>query len=184
VRLTVASKLPDLIARYAGAPFTYAEVGATLDGAMPPGYHHLLREAPLGTGRDAFMRASNALMRWDMHRGSHLRVAGLGPAAQGETVLLGLAALGVALVVPCRVVYVIDEPSRQGFGYGTLPGHPEQGEESFVVSLAPDDRVGLTITAFSRPGHPLIRAAGPVGRAVQSRMTTSYQRALQRVLAS
>ena len=26
---------------------------------------------------------------------------------------------------PCRVVYVVDEPDRRGFAYGTLPGHPE-----------------------------------------------------------
>jgi uncharacterized protein (UPF0548 family) len=39
-----------------------------------------------------------------------------------------LAHLG-PIRVPCRVVYVLDEPERRGFAYGTLPGHPESGEE-------------------------------------------------------
>jgi uncharacterized protein (UPF0548 family) len=35
--------------------------------------------------------------------------------------------------VPCRVVYVVDEPRRAGFAYGTLPGHPEIGGERVGV---------------------------------------------------
>ena len=38
---------------------------------------------------------------------------------------------------PCRVVYVVDEPDRRGFAYGTLPGHAESGEERFVVRYDP-----------------------------------------------
>jgi uncharacterized protein (UPF0548 family) len=37
------------------------------------------------------------------------------------------------------VVWTVDEPNRIGFGYGTLQGHPESGEESFVVSREDDD---------------------------------------------
>ena len=53
--------------------------------------------------------------------------------------------------VPARVVYVVDEPLRKGFAYGTLPGHPESGEEAFIVEYRDDDSVWLTIRAFSRP---------------------------------
>ena len=37
--------------------------------------------------------------------------------------------------IPARVVYVVDEPARRGFAYGTLHGHPESGEEAFLVEL-------------------------------------------------
>jgi uncharacterized protein (UPF0548 family) len=90
--------------------------------------------------------------------------------------LLGRAP--VVVRAPVRVVYVVDEPRRRGFAYGTLPGHPECGEESFVVELGDDDAVTFEITAFSRPASRLARAAGPAGRAVQRWVTRRYVKAL------
>ncbi len=81
---------------------------------------------------------------------------------------------------PCRIVGVLDDSDRWGFAYGTLPGHPEQGEESFAVSIGGDDEVRFTITAFSRPGDWITRLAGPVGRAVQTAGTNGYLKALKR----
>ncbi len=63
---------------------------------------------------------------------------------------------------------------------GTLPGHPERGEEAFVVSRGPDAAVTFTVTAFSRPASALAMLAGPLGRAVQSRITGRYLEALSR----
>ena len=77
-----------------------------------------------------------------------------------------------------RVVYVVDEPRRRGFAYGTLPGHPETGEEAFVVELQEGDEVTFTITAFSRPASRLARAAGPVGRRIQGWATNRYLRSV------
>ncbi len=89
-----------------------------------------------------------------------------------------LRAAGVA-AAPCRVVYVVDEPLRQGFAYGTLLGHPECGEESFVIEMDPDTgAVTARIIAFSRPVHWLVRLGGPLGRAAQSAMARRYLRAL------
>ena len=55
-----------------------------------------------------------------------------------------IAAVGSEVIVhlgpvqaPCRVVYVVDEPDRRGFAYGTLPGHAESGEELFLVRYDP-----------------------------------------------
>jgi Domain of unknown function (DUF1990) len=73
-------------------------------------------------------------------------------------VTLGMPFL--ALVAPCRIVSVVDEVTRWGFAYGTLPGHPEQGEEVFVVSIAPDETVRFEIVAFSRPADLLVRLSG------------------------
>ena len=89
---------------------------------------------------------------------------------------LGWRALGVS--APVRVVYVVDEGRRRGFAYGTLPGHPESGEEAFVVEHLEDDTVRFAITAFSRPATLLAKLGGPVSRLVQSRVTNRYLRAV------
>lgn len=80
--------------------------------------------------------------------------------------------------VPVRVVYVVDEPARRGFAYGTLPGHPESGEEAFVVERRPDDSVWLTVRAFSRPATAWLRLAAPALRLAQELYTARYLGAL------
>ena len=70
------------------------------------------------------------------------------------------------------------EPDRVGFAYGTLPGHPERGEELFAVSLGDDDHVRLEVRAFSRPATWWVRLGAPVGRRVQDRITDRYVAAL------
>ena len=58
--------------------------------------------------------------------------------AAGDSVWLRIPAGPFSVKAPARVVYVINEKKRKGFAYGTLAGHPEPGEESFVVELADD----------------------------------------------
>ena len=55
----------------------------------------------------------------------------------------------------------------------TLPGHPESGEEAFLV-VRVGDGCEFRITAFSRPATLLARASGPLGRAVQRLVTDRY----------
>jgi uncharacterized protein (UPF0548 family) len=98
---------------------------------------------------------------------------------EGAVVALVFGASRFGVVSPCRVVYVVEEPGKRGFAYGTLPGNPEQGEECFVVELKPDGSVVLRITAFSRPANPLSRLGGPLTRWVQDWMTDRYVAALQ-----
>ncbi len=121
----------------AGLAFTYPDVGATA-GELPDGYHHVRAAAQIGTGRARFDAAADAVLRWGMQRGVGMRVDATTVTAAPGTDMLGR--LG-PMRVPCRVVYVVDEPDRRGFAYGTLPGHPETGEELFCVR--PDDGRGL-----------------------------------------
>jgi uncharacterized protein (UPF0548 family) len=93
--------------------------------------------------------------------------------------MLGLGVGPLRVAAPCRVVYVVDDPRRSGFAYGTLPGHPESGEEAFIVEHHGDDMVSFTITAFSRPAARIARVAGPAGRLIQSWTTSRYLRSLQ-----
>jgi uncharacterized protein (UPF0548 family) len=156
---------------------TYTEHGATR-GTLPPGYYHLERRARIGSGRAVFERAAGALMSWDVHRGAGLRVTAEGHASPGIRVISRIAP---GITAPCRVVYVIDEESRRGFGYGTTAGHPECGEESFVVSIDDADDVWFTVRAFTRPGTLLTRVLGPAGRAAQSVTARRYIGAMHQV---
>jgi uncharacterized protein (UPF0548 family) len=79
---------------------------------------------------------------------------------------------------PVRVVYVVDEPNRKGFAYGTLPGHPESGEETWILHRHADGSVWLTIRAFSRPSAPHWWVVYPVLRFAQWMFTRRYERAL------
>jgi uncharacterized protein (UPF0548 family) len=95
----------------------------------------------------------------------------------GDAVLL-LGFGRLAIQAPVRVVYVVDEPQRRGFAYGTLPGHPESGEECFMVEQADDGDVVCRISAFSKPATWLTRLGGPVARLTQRWVTGRYLRAL------
>jgi uncharacterized protein (UPF0548 family) len=176
MRLVRRRHLSAMLARYGDADFTYEPVGAT-KAELPAGYAHTRRRVRIGTGAEAFDKACDALLSWDMHRRCGLEVAADGPAEVGRTVVFGLG-IGVLLVVPCRVVYVVDESRRRGFAYGTLPDHPEQGEEAFVVTQYEDASVWFDITVYSRPGAALVRWAGPIAKVIQSRATTRYVKAL------
>jgi uncharacterized protein (UPF0548 family) len=76
-------------------------------------------------------------------------------------------------------VWVVDEPGRYGFGFGTLPGHVETGEEAFLLTTSPDGEVWFEVRAFSRPAKWWVRLGAPVARLVQSRVTDRYAAAMQ-----
>jgi uncharacterized protein (UPF0548 family) len=97
----------------------------------------------------------------------------------GDTGWLIIPVIGpLGIKSPVRVVYVIDEPKRKGFAYGTLPGHPEDGEAAFVVEQRDDESVWLTIRSFSRPANWFWWMGYPVMRMLQSFYTNRYLRAL------
>lgn len=159
----------------AGLAFTYPDVGATA-GELPMGYHHVRASGQIGSGRARFDEAADAVLRWGMQRGVGMKVeATTVTAATGADMLGHLGPVSV----PCRVVYVIDEPDRRGFAYGTLPGHPESGEELFSVRYDPaTDAVHAEISAFSRPALWWSRLGAPVARMAQRLIGRRYLRAV------
>jgi uncharacterized protein (UPF0548 family) len=96
----------------------------------------------------------------------------------GDSAVLGIPFGPFRLKAPVRVVYIVREPKRRGFAYGTLPGHPERGEEGWIVEQREDGSVWITVRAFSRPGGPGWWAVYPVLRIVQEVYTRRYLRAL------
>lgn len=156
---------------------TYPEIGATRDDDLPAGYRHVRRHEPLGTGPAAFRRAADLLRHWDLQRGAGLRVpVATPPPAVGVRVTARL----LVLRIPCEVVWVDDSDGRYGYAYGTLPGHPESGEEAFIVSTDAAGVVWLDIRAFSRPGRWYTRIAGPLGWIAQNLATSRYVSVLRR----
>ena len=157
-------------------PLTYAEVGATAARELPAGYDHQHVERQIGTGQERFEQAADAVMHWGMQRGSGLRVQASSEVAVVDAVLV--VRMGF-LPAPCRVVYVVDEPDIRGFAYGTLPGHPESGEERFAVRYDPKtSAVFAEVTAFSRPGAWWSKAGGPFVVTAQRVIAKRYLRAV------
>ena len=157
--------------------FTYPEVGATRNSALPAGYRTFRIRTLVGHGPDAMRAATDAVMEWRMHRAIPVGIDASAPrAAPDVDVTVILAHL---ICAPCRIVWTEETELRAGWAYGTLAGHPECGEESFVVRRDDEDDVWLTVTAFSRPAAWYARAAGPLVPYLQR----SYARRCGRVLA-
>lgn len=164
------------------APLTYDELGATRAGALPDGYDHVQRDVSVGNGPKVFERAAVALFSWRMHEEAGLSVIHSGgTAASGIVVVLRAGWGPLRLRIPCRVVYTVDEPDCRGFGYGTLPGHPERGEEAFMVTITEAGDVRIRIRAFSRPASLPARLGGPISRMVQQHVTDRYVSAIRRL---
>lgn len=147
---------------------------------MPEGYHQFRLRRRIGRGRELFERAGGEILAYRMQKGTGIFRGASTPAAEAGTAItvrLGVGPMGI--VAPCRVVYVLDEPERRGFAYGTLPGHPESGEELFAVEYDPtDDSVYGMVVAFSRPGTWYTRLGGPAVRVVQRLVAGLYIRTL------
>ena len=161
---------------------TYAEVGASRDEVLPPGYHHVRVRERIGD-ESAFDRAVFGLRTWVAHEGAGLQIFPR-DAVQPDATVVAVTSLGfVQMVAPCRIVAVFKEPGTFGFSYGTLPGHPEIGEESFGLERF-DGATFFTVSAFSRPVDLLARLSWPIGRKVQRSVTRRYVQSLWRFVAS
>jgi uncharacterized protein (UPF0548 family) len=159
---------------------TYPEVGATRSGQLPAGYRLDRYERRLGSKEGRFEGAVGALRRWQGQIGAGIRVLPAGATVEaGGTVLFVVRTVGLWSILPCRVVYVVEDESRFSFGYGTLPGHLERGEVEMTVARE-EGEVVARIVSFSKTVDPLARAAGPVSRRFQMLFTAAYLEALER----
>ena len=141
------------------------------------GYHHVRLEERIGDAA-AFERAIAGLRTWVAHEGAGLRIHPHEPFAPDATVIVVTTIGPLRLVAPCRIVSVFKDPDAFGFAYGTLPGHPERGEESFASNGAMARRTSPSVR--SRSWSTCWPGWGPVGRVVQRSMTRRYVSALRR----
>jgi uncharacterized protein (UPF0548 family) len=114
------------------------------------------------------------VMTWGVKRRAGFRVerAHEGEASPGELVVLHAGPVSE----PVEVVYVIDEPGRRGFAYGTMLGHPLVGEELFVVERRGTE-TWLRIRSFSNVAGGW-RLISPLVRIAQRITHSRYLRAL------
>jgi uncharacterized protein (UPF0548 family) len=153
---------------------TYEPVGLSTLASPPAGYRRGRWSCQLGRGDRVFERAANALREWRVQTGAGLIVLADGPPSVGLIVAIA-APLPIGYIdVVCRVVDVVDRPDCYSFTYGTLSVHPEQGEESFTVTRAPDDQIIFEIVAVSRARLLASRACPPVARRLQRAATMRY----------
>ncbi len=173
---TSAAALQSILERLQRKPLTYTPAGVTLHPQARMEQHTVL----LGSGGATFERASLALRDFATHQSDWLRLfPDDSPPDQGQTVLIVLRWLGWGVVFGCRMVRVIREPRRSGFAYGSLPGHPERGEELFLVEWHADDRVTFTLRAVSQPSNLFYKLTRPAGRWLRFLGTRQYMRAMQ-----
>jgi uncharacterized protein (UPF0548 family) len=153
---------------------TYDHVGSTMppvDARRPVRQQHLV----LGHGPKAFELAVLGLRTWSCHEGIRATVHPGDAAIEAGSSLLVVLTVGPAcIVVPDRVVAVVDEPGRFGFAYGTLDGHQEQGEESFLAELLDDGTVRGTISVDAVAGTSPARLVAPAVVRFQRLAVTRY----------
>jgi uncharacterized protein (UPF0548 family) len=186
LRRPTDAEIAAFASRQAAAPYSYPEVGATRDPSPPPGYAIDRASFEVGRGAADLAAATAALRLWrhsDDPDGKIRVCAPRPPVAPGATVVMLAHHLGVWTLSACRVVYVVDEPRRFGFAYGTLE-HVVRGEERFEVELAADDRLHFRLTAFSVPAILLARLAAPLARRFQREGGRSYARGLRAAIAA
>jgi uncharacterized protein (UPF0548 family) len=147
-------------------------MGASITGERPTGYHWHESELTAAVG---WPSAKDAIRQWSGHRSAGAVLApDTPPLVEGSTMAFGIRVLGIWATGTCRVVRVIDDGRTYGFSYGTLPHHPESGEEMFAVRDNRDGTVTFRVAAFSKPAGLLTTLIGPIGRVIQRRMTKRY----------
>jgi len=155
------------------SPFTYPEVGSTAT-ELPTGYQHLRAQRIVGQGQELFEECGKTILSWGIQKGAGFRLQNSDPVVVNGKNRLGLHWGPFITWADCQVVYVLDEPNRKGFAYGTIKGHPERGEESFIVSIDKTGQVIFEITAFSKPERWFARLGGPTVRFLQQHVTWKY----------
>lgn len=95
-------------------------------------------------------------------------------AREGQTLALAIPVGPISVSATCRIIEVIDEPDRFGYVYSTLPHHPEDGEESFILARHDNGHVDFTVTAVWRPSTLATRVCPPVTRFLQNRAISRY----------
>lgn len=151
----------------------------------PAGYRDFESAFFIGHGSDTFDRCAEELLHWEVkiRSGFDIGLAQTGAgiprveAGQEPTIFVRLGPF--RLPEPARVITVFESETRRGFTYGTKPGHPITGEESFILIHTPDDRVFLVLRSVSRAGMGIWRLGEPVVRLAQIIYRRRYARALR-----
>ncbi len=179
--------LQRIFASQQGLAVTYEAVGVTknlTEANAPKGFVVDHTRALLGTGPEVFQTAKAALSRWQHYEFDWLEIYPQNVPLETERVVGTVAkAMGLWWVNVCKIVYTLDEPTRFGFAYGTMPEHVECGEERFLLELHDNGEVWYDIHAFSRPYHWMTKLGYPLVRRLQKRFGRDSVAAMKLAIA-
>jgi len=166
------------------ARISLTQPGAEAWTAQPAGYRAWEGSVELGSGDAVWRWAREELLRWGVKTRSGFAVEPPEAVRRGDRPVIRAHAFGLAIREPVEVIEVVDEPDRTAFAYRTLPGHPIDGEEAFLLSRGDDGTVRLGIRSLTRPAAEAHwRLAYPGLLVAQSVARRRYLRALSRVRA-
>src|SRR6187549_3971796 len=113
--------LERLLAGYQTEAFSYSSVGGT-QGGVAEGYKIDHNRVLIGHGPDQFKAAKAAIDAWRMFALDWIEIFPALPSVQvGATVAVVVRHLGFWSVNISRIVYLLNEETRYGFAYVTLP---------------------------------------------------------------
>lgn len=168
-------------------PISYGFQLRTEAGSLPRAPHGFVRDhtrSEIGRGAGAFELAKEALRKWRHFDLGWVRVAN--PEARieaDEIVAVEAYALGLWSVNYSRILYVIDEPNRFGFGYGTTAMHVEWGEERFLLEFYPvSGEVFYDLLAISQPAHWMAAVALPYTRSRQKKFARESHSRMRQIV--
>lgn len=163
--------------------FSYEGAGRTRT-LLPAGFEVHRGQFLLGEGSLVFFKAKEAVQHWRMFDIPWVRLCWPdAPIKKGTTVAILAGLFRVWMVNVCRIVYVIDEPRRYGFAYGTLAEHAEAGEERFLVEWRDDNSVWYEVLAFSHEKQLLAKLAYPIARRLQKKFRQDSGLVMQKASA-
>ncbi len=146
-----------------------------------PAFRRAEVSAVVGRGDDDWRRATHDLLRWAVKTRSGFQVDADGPVQPGQRERIRVRLPGATIVEPVEVVSVVERPDRVGFAYRTLPGHPVDGEEAFILHRdGADGPISLTVRSLTRraPQQPW-RLLFPLLLVAQRVAKRRYLRALR-----
>jgi uncharacterized protein (UPF0548 family) len=181
------SSIRHLLEQARNLPVNYGIVLNTQRGLQelpfPKGYDRDHTRTTIGHGAAAFDAAREAFRRWQQFDLGWVCVAN--PEAkieQDEIVAVEAHALGLWSVNFSRILYVIDEPDRFGFGYGATPLHVERGEERFLLEFYPvSGEVCYDLLAFSQPANWLAQLGYPYTRSRQHKFAQDSHHRMRQI---
>lgn len=178
------ASIDKFLAKAAGSEFSYLDVGATAT-EPPAGFDVDHNRIVLGKGLADFERAKQAIREWKMFDLGWVNlVRSDTPIEIGRNVALIVRHFGFYSMSSARIVYVIDEPDRFGFAYGTLREHVETGEERFSVEFDPEtEEVWYDILAFSQPKAFFAKLGYPISRYLQRSFVRDSKKAMLRAVS-
>lgn len=144
-----------------------------LDRDIPAGFTRKVWQLPIEHGD--FDRASAAITAWAGHRRAGInRIPEQPPIAVGQSLALAIPVGPISVSATARIIEVFDEQDRYGFTYSTLPHHPEDGEESFIVTRQPGGELEMVVTAVWRGAAVANHVLPPVTRFLQNQAIGRY----------